>query len=113
MPIARPHVPSTVVVSGPGPQEPSQAGATVNLVEADGDDVAPPPPPQQNGASSAPKDPMASSTSLERSQSGDGDDDDAAVPAAPADPYAGLDSAFGGYMADEPRPQTQDLLDMI
>jgi len=25
-------------------------------------------------------------------------------PPKPSDPYAGLDSAFGGYIADQPRP---------
>ena len=43
----------------------------------------------------------------------DDDDESMVVPPAAADPYAGLDSAFGGYMADEPRPQTRELLDMI
>ena len=45
---------------------------------------------------------------------GEGDDDESLVsPPASVDPYAALDSAFGGYMADEPRPQNKDLLDMI
>ena len=43
------------------------------------------------------------------------DYDEAPVAARPAaDPYAGLDSAFGGgYILDEPRPQNQDLLDLL
>ena len=59
---------------------------------------------------------MGTSSSIDpTSPSVEGDDDDGGAVSAPAsaDPYAGLDNAFGGYMADEPRPQTKDLLDMI
>ena len=40
---------------------------------------------------------------------GDDDDDYPASPSGPADPYANLEGAFGGYMADEPKPQRNDL----
>ena len=42
-------------------------------------------------------------------QGGEDDDDYVASPSGPADPYANLEGAFGGYMADEPRPQRNDL----
>ncbi|KAI0709116.1 Adaptor protein complex beta subunit [Earliella scabrosa] len=105
VPINRPHLPpAAVVVPGPGPPEPAQPGAaTGNLVQTDGE-------PAQNGSSGDLLDTPAS----RNAPSNEGDDDDG-LPSAPAsaDPYAGLDSAFGGYMADEPRPQNKDLLDMI
>ena len=45
--------------------------------------------------------------------SNEGDEEEAIVPVSTsADPYSGLDNAFGVYLADEPRPQ-KDLLDMI
>lgn len=106
--------PPAVVVPGPGPAEPSQTGAaTGNLVQTDEEQ------PAQNGAQNGTQngehaDLMATSASQDPS-SNEGDDDDGPVsaPTSAADPYAGLDSAFGGYMADEPRPQNKDLLDMI
>ena len=66
--------------------------------------------PAQNGSAGDLLDTPASRDA----PSNEGDDDEG-LPSAPAsaDPYAGLDSAFGGYMADEPRPQNKDLLDMI
>jgi hypothetical protein len=51
-------------------------------------------------------------TSTEESGEGDDDDDDdddepRGGPAANgSDPYSNLDSAFGNYLADEPRPMT-------
>ena len=43
---------------------------------------------------------------------GEGEEDYITAPsnAAGADPYANLDSAFGAYAADQPKPQTDDLL---
>lgn len=44
----------------------------------------------------------------------EGDDEETLSPQpGVADPYANLDSAFGGYMADEPRPQGGDHLDEL
>ncbi|KAI0637044.1 Adaptor protein complex beta subunit [Trametes polyzona] len=119
VPIARTNLPPTAVhIPGPGPPEPSQgaAPATADLLQADvpapaAAAVAPAPSPARNGTSN---DLMATRSSQDsRDDGGDGDDDDAVPRAAPSDPYAGLDNAFGGYMADEPRPQNRDLLDMI
>ncbi|KAI0748046.1 Adaptor protein complex beta subunit [Daedaleopsis nitida] len=115
VPINRPHMPhAAVVVPGPGPSEPSQTGpATGNLVQTDEEQ------PAQDGAQNgtqngAPADLMATNASQDPS-SNEGEDDDGLVsaPNSAADPYSGLDSAFGGYTADEPRPQNKDLLDMI
>lgn len=48
----------------------------------------------------------------------DGDDDHeenslASPQTAGSDPYANLDNAFGGYMADAPKPQTDDHLNRV
>ncbi|KAI0807096.1 Adaptor protein complex beta subunit [Fomes fomentarius] len=108
VPITRPnlHAPA-IVVPGPGPMEPAQAGAaTGNLLDTDG-------PPLPANESSG--DLMGTNASQDPpSNEGDGDDDEGVLSApASANPYAGLDSAFGGYLADQPRPQNKDLLDMI
>ncbi|KAI0721696.1 Adaptor protein complex beta subunit [Cerioporus squamosus] len=115
VPISRANLPpAAVVVPGPGPPELTSTGAvTGTLVQTDGE------PAQNengaNGANGASAHLMGTSASQETpSNDGEGDDDDGVVsPAASADPYAALDSAFGGYLADEPRPQNKDLLDMI
>ncbi|KAH9893902.1 armadillo-type protein, partial [Epithele typhae] len=106
VPLARSHgLPNTVVVSGPGPAEPAKA-SNGELVATD-----------TNGAAahdgSAKPGPSASSTSLESPMIGNDDDEGVVSPPVSADPYAGLNNAFGGYVADEPRPQGQDLLDLI
>lgn len=99
-------------MSGPGPQEPSQS----NGVSTNGNLVPTGDSPERakNGSTG---ELMARTGSQESPSNEDGDGDDDEGPAAPrsaADPYAGLDSAFGGgYLADEPRPQNQDLLDLI
>ncbi|RDX56859.1 Adaptor protein complex beta subunit [Lentinus brumalis] len=110
VPISRPNLPpAAVVVPGPGPAEPALTGAvTGNLVETDGE-----PAQNGNGTNGASAHLMDTSASQE-TPSNEGDDDESVVsPPASSDPYAALDSAFGGYMADEPRPQNKDLLDMI
>ncbi|KAM5535223.1 hypothetical protein V8D89_011159 [Ganoderma adspersum] len=110
VPASRSNLPrATIVVSGPGPQEPSQSnGTNGSLVATDS------PKPTKNGSTG---ELVARSASQESPSNEDDDGDDDEGPVAPrsaADPYAGLDSAFGGgYVADEPRPQNQDLLDLI
>ncbi|KAI1795945.1 Adaptor protein complex beta subunit [Ganoderma leucocontextum] len=111
VPISRPNLPRTsVIVSGPGPQEPSQSNGMNGSLVPTGDSPEPP----KNGSTG---DLVARSTSQESPSNEDGEGDDDEGPVAPrptADPYAGLDSAFGGgYLADEPRPQNQDMLDLI
>ncbi|RPD66055.1 Adaptor protein complex beta subunit [Lentinus tigrinus ALCF2SS1-7] len=122
VPASRPNLPPpAVVVPGPGPSEPTSTGAVSGtLVQTDGES------PQNgseasvangtngtneaNGASAH----LMSTSASQETPSNEGDDDDGMVsPPASADPYAGLDNAFGGYMADEPRPQNRNLLDMI
>ena len=81
--------------------EPAQNGSEVSV--ANGTNGS-------NGASAH----LMGTTASQETPSNEGDDDESLVsPPASVDPYAALDSAFGGYMADEPRPQNKDLLDMI
>ncbi|KAJ2995470.1 hypothetical protein NUW54_g7380 [Trametes sanguinea] len=95
---------------GPGPPEPPLSNAT----SQDLLDTGSPAPPAQNGAaSSAAVNLMATGSSSQETPEDGGEDDDAVPQAPTSDPYAALDSAFGGYLADEPRPQNKDLLDMI
>ncbi|KAL7283335.1 Adaptor protein complex beta subunit [Trametes coccinea BRFM310] len=111
VPVARTNLPPTTVkVPGPGPPEPTMSNATSqDLLDTD----SPAPQVQNGAASSAAVNLMATGSSSQDTPEDGGEDDDA-VPQAPAsDPYAALDSAFGGYLADEPRPQNKDLLDMI
>ncbi|KAH9854157.1 Adaptor protein complex beta subunit [Lenzites betulinus] len=116
VPVSRSNLPPTTInIPGPGPPEPSQstpivaataATPTADLLLADA------PAPAQNGSS---VDLMATQSSQESKESKEdiGEDDEMVPRGAGADPYANLDNAFGGYLADEPRPQNQDLLDMI
>ena len=119
VPVARPNLPPpAVVVPGPGPPEPTSTGAiSGTLVQMDGE-------PAQNGSevsvangtngSNGASAHLMGTTASQETPSNEGDDDESLVsPPASVDPYAALDSAFGGYMADEPRPQNKDLLDMI
>ncbi|CDO68347.1 hypothetical protein BN946_scf184799.g74 [Trametes cinnabarina] len=111
VPVARTNLPPTTIkIPGPGPPEPTKSDPTSqHLVDTDF-----PVPSGQNGAASSAAVDLMTTGSSSRSSPEDGDEDDDAVPQASAsDPYAALDSAFGGYLADEPRPQNRDLLDMI
>lgn len=114
VPIARTNLPPTSIhVPGPGPPEPSKdAPATADLLQAE----VPAAPSNgavgTNGANGSNTNLMATSSSQE-SPEDVGDDDEAPAQARPSDPYAGLDNAFGGYIGDEPRPQGNDLLDML
>ena len=108
VPLSRPMAPSAVHVAGPGPSEPSR----------ELDKPVPPAPTGDSGLIDA-----SDTGHIDEHDTGaDGDADGteeygtgAARPAAPlaasvSDPYANLDSAFGGYAADEPKPRADDLL---
>lgn len=95
MPVARLQLPPTAVnVSGPGPTESHQLGATEDPVA----------PPLLDAAVSKPTPPIPT----EDSENGDDASDDGAEGTdegrANRDPYANLDGAFGNYLADQPRP---------
>ncbi|EKM55404.1 uncharacterized protein PHACADRAFT_256011 [Phanerochaete carnosa HHB-10118-sp] len=115
VPIARPMLPTAVRVRGPGPQEPSRDGAVPGSQSA-----AKPTSPMSPGEDAGLIERAASG---EHQDDGDGDGEGAgegdgegeedsitAHRAAGSDPYANLDSVFGGYNADQPAPQTDDLL---
>lgn len=111
VPLARPQLPTpAVVVPGPGPIEPHTRDQLTDTspdapkldpnvpsqsINMPGDDN-PPSTGGHNGARDGLRDEDA-----EAGVDGD-DDDDIGNPVA--DPYANLDGAFGGYLADQPRP---------
>lgn len=111
-PLARAQLPTTTVaVAGPGPIEPHSRNqftdASPNALK-----VEPNVPPQ---GGNTPGEAMAEGHNsagdglvdedAEGGVDGDGDDDD--IDNGPvADPYANLDGAFGGYLADQPQPMT-------
>lgn len=118
VPVARTHLLPPTTIRVPGPVDPRVANPPP---------VAP--PPRQNGASLpaalAPSASQASTASAtqdllggeEDGEAGEHDQEDleraeAVVPAA-NDPYAALDSAFGGYLADAPRPQQHTADDLL
>lgn len=86
--------PNLVKVAGPGPLEPPESAAN-NVISA-------PTPPSKNDL---PHPPEADRT---EAQAGDEDDDEEPparlAPNDPSDPYSNLDSAFGNYLVDQPRP---------
>lgn len=110
VPLARPQLSTAaIVVSGPGPIEPHtrdqltdesvDAQKSESKVQSQGIDLL----GDENsttaeGAQDGRKDEYA-----QTDVDGDGDDDDIGSNTV-ADPYANLDGAFGGYLADQPRP---------
>ncbi|KZT68971.1 Adaptor protein complex beta subunit [Daedalea quercina L-15889] len=115
VPVARTHLLPPTTIRVPGPVDPRVANPPSPVL-----------PPRQNGASlptavapSASQDSTAASPVTqdllggEEDGDGEGDTEDhehedlaRAQAVAPAsDPYAALDSAFGGHLAGEPRPQ--------
>ncbi|KAF9005610.1 adaptin N terminal region-domain-containing protein [Cyathus striatus] len=101
VPLSRPQLPDSVVrVAGPGPNEPRSE-------TQDADGPLPPSPPR----------PVAT-TKPETEEDIENDEDDEKDGTSEqeeaeqtenhnSDPYSNLDSAFGNYLADEPRPITE------
>ena len=98
-----------IVVQGPGPIEPQKQSASSSVLV----DTSKPPPPLPAESSDL--------LDVDASSEGDGEGEETGLrsgvseaPTGPADPYASLDSAFGGYVADGPKPmssrQEDDLL---
>ena len=98
VPVARPQLPAAIRVAGPGPTEPPRDGAKPTPAIPAGEDE-----PDGDAASAEHDD-----------GEGEGEEDSIAGHAAAAgpmsDPYANLEGAFGGYAADQPKPQTDNLL---
>ncbi len=102
---------ATINIPGPGPPEPRDSS------------VSPLPPAKTSEAILAgpgsstelidPSSPVYGEThdTHDTHDNGDDDEDAASPPPVAGDPYANLDNAFGGYLADEPRPQTDNQLD--
>lgn len=108
VPLSKPSVPPAIHVPGPGPPLPKDRSVS-------------PLPPSSKPAPPVPQATPSHEDLMDASESGDvneGDDDHeenslASPPPAASDPYANLDNAFGGYMADEPKPQTDDQLNRL
>lgn len=101
IPLAAVRLPHSVIsVPGPGPVESHATAATDNLVSVDKE---PPPPPPSSGKPTQVE--TTGNTGDAGSEDGDGDDDaPPAIKSNSNDPYSNLDSAFGNYLADAPRP---------
>ncbi|EMD38530.1 hypothetical protein CERSUDRAFT_113710 [Gelatoporia subvermispora B] len=108
VPITRNNLPpSAINIPGPGPPGPRKPEPAAPIDTA----ALPPRPPPTSGSSSVLID-TSGTSEHETTEDGDGEAEDefAPTPTASADPYENLDNAFGGYLADEPRPQMNDLL---
>lgn len=111
VPLSRPQLPTpAVVVAGPGPIEPRTHDQLTDE-SAQGSKSEPNVPPQSidllgdDNSAAAGRNTADNGLRDEDAEAGvdeDGDDDIGANPVA--DPYANLDGAFGGYLADQPRP---------
>jgi len=105
VPLARSQLPLTnpIVIPGPGPTEPQTASPAV---------PAPIPPSKTDSSNdaivaSSPAPPVsAANDDASSDQDEDEDDEPPSGQANTLDPYSNLDNAFGGYLADEPRPMT-------
>lgn len=102
-PLARPRLPTTITVAGPGPIEPQARNQL--------DDESPDASKEEPDVSLQETNLLVDATAADHSGAGagtveddvvDGDDNDSNGPVA--DPYANLDGAFGGYLADQPQP---------
>ncbi|KAJ3485671.1 hypothetical protein NLI96_g4792 [Meripilus lineatus] len=115
VPIARPMPAAAIQIPGPGPPEPHARDASASPL--------PPAKPSElvsaGGGSSTELIEPAESAEAETQDThdthdttdGNGDEEEPASPApVAADPYANLDNAFGSYLADEPRPQSNNQL---
>ncbi|KAI6028363.1 adaptin N terminal region-domain-containing protein [Pisolithus orientalis] len=99
LPLSRPHLPpTTITVQGPGPIEPT---------------YVPPAEPSKLVASATSEasgqDLLDVDNAIARPGSYDGEidvDGEDEVPVKTGDPYANLDGAFGGYLADKPQPMS-------
>ncbi|TRM58635.1 adaptin N terminal region-domain-containing protein [Schizophyllum amplum] len=104
IPVMRKVLPSTVVsVSGPGPVEPG----TQPQEEVREGTLLDPSEPPAHANKPAPPTPRPSMDDTVVDDDSTGEDDAEEGPAAAVtvdDPYSNLDSAFGGYMADQPKP---------
>ncbi|GJE87205.1 adaptor protein complex beta subunit [Phanerochaete sordida] len=106
VPVARPQLPAAIRVAGPGPTELRRDGAkpTPAIPAGEGEE------PDAGDAASADHEGEGEDGEGE----GEGEEDSIAghrTAAEPmSDPYANLEGAFGAYAADQPKPQTDNLL---
>lgn len=107
VPLSRAMPSATINIPGPGPPEPRDSSVSP-LPPAKNSDALPAGP----GSSTELIDPTSSGDGETHDTHDNGDDDEEAAspPPVAGDPYANLDNAFGGYLADEPRPQTDNQL---
>ncbi|KAL4248120.1 AP complex subunit beta [Abortiporus biennis] len=118
VPIARPNLPPPAVrVPGPGPVEPSAQTALVEPVTTSkpSPPVLPGQPAEASGSGVDLIETASTNGGHDEDGDGEGDDDYATSPSAPitSDPYANLDSAFGAYMADEPKPHGNEQMNRL
>ncbi|PFH54393.1 hypothetical protein AMATHDRAFT_53363 [Amanita thiersii Skay4041] len=91
VPLPRPQLPSQpIIVSGPGPIEPSTSDSVDNAESNTESNVSPPVPPKTETVED----------NTEDNAEQDADDEPKGAP----DPYSNLDSAFSSYLIDAPRP---------
>lgn len=99
VPLTRAAVPVPVQVRGPGPQELSKDNTAP-------DETKPTPPVPMDS-----DDLLETSSETDHHGESDGEEEHMAAPSASvSDPYANLESVFGGYNADAPKPHSNDLL---
>ncbi|KAH8106702.1 adaptin N terminal region-domain-containing protein [Cristinia sonorae] len=110
VPVARSGLPSgPILIQGPGPVEPREpiAATSSSSIQPSASAQASLPP---GGSSSELIDTHATEDDHDGGRDGgDEDEDYVASPTGAADPYANLEGAFGGYLADEPKPQKNEL----
>ena len=111
VPLTRPQLPTTTIaVAGPGPIEPHTRNQLTDA-SPDAQKSEPAVPSQTTNLLANDNSPTAEGRNSdglgdEDAEAGvDGDDDDDDIGnTRVADPYANLDGAFGGYLADQPQP---------
>ena len=103
---------ATINIPGPGPPEPRESSVSPLPPAKTSDVVAAGP-----GSSTELINPSVEGethdthdTHETHETNGGEEEEVTSPPPVPADPYANLDNAFGSYLADEPRPQTDNQL---
>lgn len=90
-----------IVVAGPGPTEPqAQSSPVAPLPPAKTDVDTSALPTQSSQLISPTQDDVAN----DQDETEEDDEPPHSTQASKLDPYSNLDNAFGGYLADEPRP---------
>lgn len=110
MPVARPMPAAAINIPGPGPSEPRDTSVSPLPPTKTSDPITSGPGSSTELIDSASTEDATQDTHDTHEGNGEEEEEVASPSLGATDPYANLDNAFGGYLADEPRPQADNRL---